>query len=417
VTKLSFLDQDNHLLSEIPAKIRVYRVPFFSPRQLYRKIKKLLRLRSGNDLASRPPLVMTSNSNSRYSLIKSTITKLVNTLILPDIQVLWLPLALIKSLYLIKRHSIPIIFTTSPPNSTHLIGLILKKIARVHWVADFRDPWFSVWSELRDAILLPNYRKKVEELMERMVVDSADRIVSVSEGDRLDLRKKFPHINRSKFHVITNGYDPEDFSSLGTQPFLNSKFVVSHLGYLYGETADEFFAAVESVLEESEELKRNMEIRFVGRIDERYTEIISNSSFSENFCSVGQLKHKDALQNIIYSDVLLVLLGGTRFGEGEIPGKIFEYIASNKVILAITQKDGDTAKILIESGLGVIVEPGDSNSIMQILKKLYREKCERRLTREVNSDFLKQFERRTLTRKLSYILDEVLSENCKLSKN
>ena len=423
--KLPFVDYDKDLLNEIPRDIKIHSVPFFSLSGLRKRIKhRFPRLHNSSELESE--LSSVSRQYHRRSplnilhWIKKRLARFASNaifLLVPDQAILWLPLAIVKAFWLIKYHGISIILTTSPPNSSHLLGLIIKKIANVKWVADFRDPWFGPWFAIDESNIFYNHRFKIEKWMEKIVISSADRIITVSKGDRINLEKIFLKIGRSKFHVITNGYDQDDFTSVDYRPISNSKFVLTHMGYLYEQSADDFFDAVESLLDENDELKKNIEIRFVGHISESYKKRITKSSFASNFSLVGQLKHRDALQNIMYSDALLVLLGGNFFHKAEIPGKIFEYLASNKIILAITQKDGDTAKILIESGLGVIVEPGDSNSIIQILKKLYREKCERRLTREVNSDFLKQFERKTLTRKLSYILDEVLSENCKLSKN
>ena len=84
---------------------------------------------------------------------------------------------------------------------------------------------------------------------------------------------------------------------------------------------------------------------------------------------------------------------------------------TRKPILAIAPRTGDTAQILLRSGLGIIVEHGDSESIRQILRKLCHEKSENRLAGELNEDFLSQFETRTLTRKLSFVLNDVLARN------
>lgn len=415
-SKLPFVDYDPDLLNEIPKNVMLHSVPFFSFSLLIKKIKQSFSILSKTtqvkpDLNSVRKKYHRGNTfNNIFSWIKKRLVKLgynIMFLFIPDQQILWLPLALLKAFLLIKRYRISIILTTSPPNSSHLLGLILKKITGIKWVVDFRDPWFSHWIALDKDAFFYSSRYKTEKWLEKIVVRSADQIITVSEGDRFSLQQMFPKISKNKFYVITNGYDQEDFASLDTQPILNSKFVVSHLGYLYQQTADDFFDAVESLLVENDELRKNMEIRFIGHIDESYKKRINKSNFYNNFRLVGQLKHIDGLQNIIHSDVLLVLLGGNLFDKGEIPGKIFEYMASNKVILAITPKDGDTAKILIESGLGMIVEPGDSESIKQILNQLYHEKVENGQTKKLNKDFLRRFERRNLAKELTYLLDEV----------
>jgi len=407
---LSFLYHDPELLNEISDVVRVSCAPFLSPTILARRIKKVCRACFGlRSLKSRrttrmnintPPIHQTNNSDTTPVL-----ARLINSILIPEAQVLWLPFALIRALYLIRRYSISVILTTSPPNSSHLLGPILKKISQVKWIADFRDPWFGNSLEQFRSMFLPNQRLKVEKFLLKTTLSSADAIVNIGYGESNDLQRCFPDVNKNKFHVIHNGYDPEDFPQKTFNQSRNSTLTLCHLGYLYKGSADEFFNTITDLLTEEYEMRNHLKIQFIGQIDQTYESLIYRSDFRTTFKLYGQLPHSEALKVLLECDVLLVFLCG--FGKSEIPGKIFEYLATKKPVLALAPKTGDTAQILLESGLGIIVEPGQSEQLKHVLRDLYNRKLTNGITIHVNEDFLAKFDRKHLTKQLADIMGKI----------
>ena len=53
---------------------------------------------------------------------------------------LWVPFAVQIGRKIIKKHHIDVIYTTSPPHSQLMTGVLLKKMTNFPWVADLRDP-------------------------------------------------------------------------------------------------------------------------------------------------------------------------------------------------------------------------------------------------------------------------------------
>ena len=59
----------------------------------------------------------------------------------PDVRAGWLVPAVSEGLRAIGAESPGVIYSTHPPATAHLIGLVLHRITRIPWVADFRDGW------------------------------------------------------------------------------------------------------------------------------------------------------------------------------------------------------------------------------------------------------------------------------------
>jgi glycosyltransferase involved in cell wall biosynthesis len=103
-----------------------------------------------------------------------------------------------------------VVVSSGGPPSAHLAALGIKQanLAR-RWVADFRDLWTDnhIYAGLFPFTL-------AERRRERRVLAAADQVVTVSRGlaHRLQLKSGKP------VEVIYNGYDPETFAGLSTEP-------------------------------------------------------------------------------------------------------------------------------------------------------------------------------------------------------
>src|SRR5262249_27047510 len=133
--------QDASLLSEVPRAVTVHRTRTFEFEALARSTDTLLS--SGTREPSRPR----GGSGERRSgnLVRRILSAIANSVfrhvLLPDPQIAWVPLALVKSLYLVRTERVSAIYTTSPPNSGQVLGLLLKRVVGLPWIADFRDEW------------------------------------------------------------------------------------------------------------------------------------------------------------------------------------------------------------------------------------------------------------------------------------
>jgi glycosyltransferase involved in cell wall biosynthesis len=128
---------------------------------------------------------------------------------IPDNRIGWLPFSLKKTVQAIKENKISLIYSTSPFTTAHVIALLTKKICRIPWVADFRDPWRA--NPFRK---IP-YRSvdKWDQFLESCTMKQADHIICVTENMKKDFINRYPFV-KEKISYIPNGYDPEEYEDL-----------------------------------------------------------------------------------------------------------------------------------------------------------------------------------------------------------
>jgi len=288
---------------------------------------------------------------------------------IPDKDVNWLPYALAAALQLNRCEHFEVIYSTAPPFTGHLVAYLVKKFTGLPWVADFRDPWARApWkAELMDGTL----RGRAAETLEAKFVHAAERVILNTEWAAHDFAEFYGPATAKKFVVIPNGFDPEDFAGAPVFSKKRDKLVITHTGSLYRKRdPGRFFEALGKLLAAGKIKAEEIKLRFVGGIA---PELYQSFQYAEALQRVLQIippvSHREALQFQAASDVLLILQPGTSVS---IPGKIFEYIAMRKKILALTPA-GATAEVVRDHDLGIVVDPEDGPGIQQALLQLMAE--------------------------------------------
>jgi len=337
-------------------------------------------------------------SGSAKLFVKSLINKIGGLLINPDAQMLWIPVAIVKGLELIRKHKIDIIYSTANPWSDHIIGAVLKKITGLPWVADYRDPWnINPYSPLSSKI-----RKTIQVFLETQAIRVTDKVIFATEGMQQEYSRAF---GDDKFTTIRNGYDPHDFVTVKPRKF--SKFTILYSGSIWPYRRPTYFLyAVSNWLKNHPYLRQKVAINFLGRIDDETKSLITRESLHDVVNILGHRPHKECLALVIGANALLLTIdeGG---GEAILTGKIFEYLASGRPILALVPPSGMAADLLRKEGRGEhIVNPKDviviENHIMSLFTE-YKNGC--LPTYPVEN--LQDYTRRKATEKLSKLLDSL----------
>ncbi len=321
----------------------------------------------------------------------------------PDSQLVWAISAYFSGIKLIKEHSIDIIYSTSAPFSSHLIGFWLKRATGIPWVADFRDEWsqnplLSTPTRFHNALI-----KKVE----RQIVNYADRVISVSEPIVQLFRNLSgdPH----KFSTITNGYDINDFNiaKMNVCVKKDGKFYITYVGSFY-EYPILFFRAVESLLSNGDIPSEQFRIKLVGKYSDPFR--FQNPAWMDVIKYTGYLSHQEAITELLQSNALLLVIPNQR-GAQAFTGKIFEYIASGKPIVAMIPHDSVAAELILRTKTGWVVPTDDISAIKSVLLELYKRWKSGNLYIEPDNEIIKQYERHHLSHNLAKILDEVVNNS------
>jgi glycosyltransferase involved in cell wall biosynthesis len=223
--------RDSSLPTTIEGNVTVYRTSTSEPYRYYSML-------SGGKVPS-AGFANESTGNS-VGLLKRLARFVRGNVFIPDPRKGWNSYAIKKAKEIIDANGIQVVVTTSPPHSTQLIGLELKKCRDIKWIADMRDPWTGIY--YASELLQTAWAERQNAKMEREVLLTADHIITVSNQLKRDFMKLVPDLSANGISVIPNGYDPDDFTD--NQPVDNA-FTIGYMGTI---TAQYDITALVSVL-------------------------------------------------------------------------------------------------------------------------------------------------------------------------
>jgi len=321
----------------------------------------------------------------------------------PDYACGWILPAVLGGLKLTRQHRPSIIYATGPPWSDLVIGLILSKLTGIALVADFRDLWIDNFNPRPVA----GWREWIDPKLERSVVSCAARTICTTESSTAAIAEKYPRIPRTRFTTIFNGYDANDFPNGRDVTRADARMTISHVGSLYGKQTPLYFLhALESLLREKPSLRGQLRVRFIGHAEEFEGEL-RGSPCSDVIEMAGSVSHEQAVEDMVAADVLLLILG--EGGEPVVPGKTFEYMASNTPILATVPLCGEVASMLQEAGGAKVVDFNDVAGMKEAVAQLHAEWLNGGLQVGCSREFARQFERRRLAARMAEVFDECIT--------
>ena len=334
--------------------------------------------------------------------------KYPSILTIPDPCVGWLPFAVLSGTRVIRRERIRALYSTSPIPTAHLIGLVLKRLTRLPWIADFRDPWVETeTSEHRGRL-----QTTMDRRLERIVVRNADRVVATTESLRQQIAERHKDLDPDRFVTIHNGYDHSDFEQLPSrQPEPGRPFTLLHAGMVNGtyRNPEPLVLALKSLLEEGKIRRGDIVLRFLGSEKylrgERFQSTLRAHGLEDMVEITGHVGYEQCLRELACSQVLLLLQGGSDT-RTLIPAKAFEYLRIGRPILALTL-EGETASLVRRFHAGLVVPPDDATAAKNAIFELYSRHKNGDLQVSIDEDQLREYSREALTRKLVHTLNEV----------
>jgi glycosyltransferase involved in cell wall biosynthesis len=341
---------DNSLNNEIPSNLTVYKTRARNYFNLYKKDKSKI-----------PSAGFAVDEEKGFI---SHITRFIRgNFFIPDPRSGWNRFAFKKACEIIETQKTDRIITTSPPHSTQLIGLKLKrKYPGIRWIADLRDPWTDIYYYEK---FYPTFlSKRIDSAYEKEVLRSADRIITVGKSLKELFSSKIPGIIE-KIEVISNGYDEEDFA--GLTPSKPEILTISYVGTLSGSYPVRGFL---NALKPLNEKGISFRLRFTGVVSPEQKEMIISAAGQSNVEFIPFSKHLSAIRNMLDTSALLLIIPDHQSSRSIITGKLFEYLASGKPVICLGPVDGDAARILEETGHGKTFDYDDSERISEYLISL-----------------------------------------------
>lgn len=377
---------DESLINEIPAGTTILKNTIFEP-------YFLAKLFSKKETSSISSGIITAEKSQNF--LQKLFLYIRGNFFIPDARKFWIKPSVKFLENYISENNIDTIITTGPPHSLHLIGLGLKKKNKLKWFADFRDPWTEIGYHKK--LKLSASAKAQHLALESEVLTSADHIITTS----FYTKKEFQLKTRKPVTVLTNGYDSNLIPFLG----LDKKFTLSHIGSLLsGRNPEILWKLLHELIVENEDFKNDFVLKLVGTVSNEVLDSIKKFNLEPYLELPGYVSHKMANTIQQSSQVLLLVEINSEETQGIIPGKLFEYIAAKRPILALGPKDWDVKKILKETKAGSYFGYGEEEGLKSHISTLYKLYSTQQLN--VSSKNIEKYSRKNLTGDLAKLLKE-----------
>ena len=375
--------QDKSIASEIPEGIEIIRFPIKEPYGF----AKIFSKKKTNQVSSG---IIT---NKNQSVLEKLLLWIRGNFFIPDARIGWVKPAVGFLKEYLAKNDMDIVISSGPPHSLHLIGMALKEKLGIKWVADFRDPWTTI--HYHQSLRLNKRAQKKHLKLESQVLNNADLVVVTS----LNTKKEFQKTTNKPIEVITNGYDISE----KIESNLDAQFSIVHIGSLLTNRNPEILWEVLSELkEENKAFSKALLIKLVGTVSEDVLKSIEAVGLTANYKTLGYVSHQEAIQIQHDAQVLLLVEMDSPETKSIIPGKLFEYVAANRPILALGPDGSDVEGILKETNSGNYFKYTDKEKLKKQLQLYYEAYLKANL--HVNSQNTEKYSRRELTKSLSSVL-------------
>lgn len=396
---------DEASLAELPPGLEVHRSFCYEPARLRRSLGRLVRWTRGlpappDDAPSR------AGAPAGEPLAASGLNRLwgrvVRLLFFPDDQLLWIPFAIRSASSVQRRRPSQVLYSSSPPVTTHLIAGLVSRVSGTPWIADFRDPWISN----SFASSLPRFQRPLQARLERWIVEHADRVVFATEGLAERYRRRYPS-RAGRFVTIPNGYDAAELSRVRALPREDEgTFHIVYSGSLYGDLELELLLdGLALAMHRRPELRERLRVELIGWMTDpnRRRAEAAVATLGPVLRVSGFIPRDEALARLRAADAALLLLADGPDRDLFVGGKLFEYLGLDRQVLAVIPR-GDARTILEQLDWGIVADP-DAEGVADGLERLVSAQVPAR-----SADPEGRYERRRLAAQLGAVFDQVVEE-------
>ena len=378
---------DESFLNEVPEDIEILKRPIFEPY----KFASFLSKKDTKTISSG-----IIKQKEKQSFMQKLMLYIRGNFFIPDARKYWIkPSVKFLKLYL-KSANIDTVITTGPPHSLHLIGLGLKRELQLQWVADFRDPWTQIGYQ-KELKLTKNSAEKHQRL-EKEVLNSADKIITTS----FTTKKEFASKTSKPIEVITNGFD-SDLNESTAILKLDENFSISHIGSLLsGRNPNSLWKVLAEISAENKDFRNDFKLKLYGAVSDEVVQSIKEAGLEKNLLLGGYISHSEALMIQKSSQLLLLIEINSEETKGIIAGKLFEYLAAKRPILAIGPSEWDVAKIIEETNSGESFQYQEELALKEYILSSYQKYRENKLISD--SKNIEDYHRKNLTKKLAELI-------------
>jgi glycosyltransferase involved in cell wall biosynthesis len=281
-----------------------------------------------------------------------------NWMEMPDRMIDWYPFLMRAAREAIRRESIDVIYTKSPPYTAALAAARLSASTGVPWVADIPDAWTRLFYYSKTGSAA-----RLDRLLESYALHRCSRLMFVSQSSGDVIARAYPELE-DRIEIVPHAFDEDLYASAEavTEPLLN----VVYAGSLYHPNQDlrPFLRALGTVRTRGLDLSQ-FRFQYLGRFSDTVEQLAKEAGVSELVETFGQVPYAEALARQKGAGALLYLQWEPG-GEVGAYSKMAQYLGARRPVLAYAPTRGEAQDFLERSNAGVAVS--DDAGIARVLE-------------------------------------------------
>jgi glycosyltransferase involved in cell wall biosynthesis len=319
----------------------------------------------------------------------------------PDNRFRYLPAMFTAARKLIHARGIRTVLITSPPNSMSLLVPLLRYWRKeLRLVLDFRDSWAL------DPQMSPNtsWFRWTQRMLEHLTVNQADLVITCTPG--LDKWIQSQLKRPSTAHLITNGYDEEDFPSNLPESPRDGRFLLTYAGSIGGvngpHSLQKMMEAMQLLEKRRGDLACRLVLQIAGHVSPIERDRVAGLLTTSRMEFLGFLPHRQALEIQAASHAILIMLFEKPNVDRVYTGKLFEACRLAKPLL-VSAPPGILADFVTSRDMGEVTPATDADAICRGIERLM-DRCLNGPSYPLPIMDLAQFERGFLARRYLELL-------------
>ncbi len=264
----------------------------------------------------------------------------------------WFYPAYRRGLKVIRARRPAVIYSTGGANSAHLAGYLLARKTGLPWIAEVHDPMIhAAMTGKRQAYHWAAW-------LEGLICRHADAAFWFTDNALARARARHPQLGE-RGHVIIPGAESPDFAGITYSP--GPKLRIGHFGSLNpSRNLEVFFAGWAEALRREPAMAADIIFEVYGSQLDSVSQAARDRLPPQAQVNVlgrleqdpltGKSGRRRVLEAMRQVDLLLLLHGSDAFCEEYIPSKLYEYLWTQRPVLALTWRNPMLDRILESEG-------------------------------------------------------------------
>ncbi|MEI6766959.1 MAG: glycosyltransferase family 4 protein [Bacteroidota bacterium] len=387
---------DESLLKEVRPETKIYRSKNISMHKFFKKV-------SPGSTKNFIPYGFTDTTNNSFM---DNLSRWVKYNFIPDTRFPWYFRSVKKAIQICKDEKIDVIFSSSPPQTNHIIAAKVAKKLNIPLVSDFRDPWTDVFWVIAENSARWKIIQRLDRGIERRTIAKMDVITCFGTTMEKILRRK----TDKPIQVIYNGFDEKYFDRADYKK--EEKFRIIYFGSMSKEQPPASFFNTMELLKDNKEFFDKVDILFLGNFPAHLHNEAEKSSFSSRVRFMPYMNYSDSLKVMTNCELSLLIMGDTKDNESHLSLKMYEYLGAGHPVIGYGPPKGEAAVILNETGIGKMFDFTDYQPASEYILEIFeRWKVSENLFSETVLENTRKFSRRNLTKQLAGVLDSCVKKD------